>query len=128
VSVFIGLPVFVISAYNVYRQELRPSAPPLISILPDWHWSIWVNILLGICLLIVILEFYRRSSSSSGVQSHTETGAQSITTGGSNYGNVIGHQKIVLPDETKILRIALGLTPEQSVNREVLPVSGTKHF
>lgn len=55
----VGLPVFVMTVYNLYRQEFNPDAPLLINVLPDWHWAVWLSILLIIC--IIMLELSSRS-------------------------------------------------------------------
>jgi hypothetical protein len=73
----VGLPVFVMTVYNLYRQEVNPSAPPLIDVLPDWHWAIWLSVLLLICLFIVILEFYRNSSKDNSQQNTKTNNAKS---------------------------------------------------
>ena len=64
----LGLPVSGITIYNVYRQELDISAPPLISILPNWHWAIWLSILLFIFIIRLIFEVYWKSSDNTDLK------------------------------------------------------------
>lgn len=91
VAVIIGLPVFVMTTYNVYRQEINPAAPPLIDVLPDWHWGVWLSILLLVCVVILILEIYRRSSDNSNKASYH----QSPYTRGDHIGDVVFGDKVI---------------------------------
>jgi len=65
----LGLPVSGMMIYNVYRQELGISAPPLISVLPDWHWAIWLSIFLFLLVVRMIFEVYWRSSDNADLKS-----------------------------------------------------------
>lgn len=56
--------VFIVTGYSLYRAEINPNAPPLIDILPDWHWAVWLSILLAILVIILVIELFRRSSSN----------------------------------------------------------------
>jgi len=81
-GVLVGLPVLVMTAYNLYRQEFNASAPPLINILPDWHWAIWLSILLFICIIMLILEHFRnKNGEGSSIKSHADSGGQSFVAG-----------------------------------------------
>src|SRR6266511_5961913 len=80
-GVLVGLPVFVMTVYNLYRQEVNPAAPPLINILPNWHWAIWLSILLFICVAMLILEHFRRNAEGSSVKSHADSRGQSLAAG-----------------------------------------------
>lgn len=84
----LGLPVGLITFYNLYRQELNLSAPPLISILPDWHWAVWLSILLSLIVFRLLFEIYsaplenkllgnKKSTTSNQADNHSN--AVSVT-------------------------------------------------
>jgi hypothetical protein len=54
-------PLAVITAYNVFRQEVRTNLPPIINILPNWHWGIWFSILLVAIILDLSVKLYLKS-------------------------------------------------------------------
>ena len=97
VEIIVGaveLPVFVMTAYNLYRQEINPDAPLLIKILPNWHWGVWLSVFLSIFLIMIILEFYRRSSNSSESSYNKSPIARHDHIGDITYGDKVAGDKV----------------------------------
>ena len=67
-------PLVIITAYNVFRQEVRTSWPPLVNILPNWHWAIWLSILLIAIIFDLVRHLYMKSDRPGTLEDSTSNG------------------------------------------------------
>jgi len=55
------VPLAFLTAYNVIRQEVDTNLPPFVGIFANWHWAIWLNILLAAIIIDLILQIRGKS-------------------------------------------------------------------
>lgn len=57
----IHVPLAIITAYNLFRQEIVTNLPPIVRILPNWHWAIWLSIMLVAIIIDLSWQLYMKS-------------------------------------------------------------------
>jgi hypothetical protein len=94
-------PLGIITAYDVCRQEINTRLPPLVQLLPNWHWAMWLSLLLLAIIFGLIFELYNRPKNDSEKYSRIEARAEN---GGiANAGNIFNApvKQIVNPVKEK---------------------------
>lgn len=106
---FIVTPFTLVTAYNLFRQEIYTSAPPLISAIKDIHWLWWLLITLVIVVLIVVEGYIRYNKNKNkksrnpnqplaNVRTNEQSGGQAI---GNVFGNIVYQQPQQKTDKIK---------------------------
>jgi len=101
------VPFGFMAAYSVWRQEMNPNLPALINIVSDWHWSVWVLIILLVVVAIVIEGLWRYNRSISKTTDHDYTNSvQTNLATGSVIANKISNSPISIQYQTEPTKLS----------------------
>lgn len=83
----VAIPIALVTAYDLYRQEFNPTAPRLWGILNSWPWWVWLLLSLLVVAFIVIEGLWRNNKENPdvkkpSVRSEAKNGGISIAAGG----------------------------------------------
>jgi hypothetical protein len=95
------VPFGFMTVYNLYRQEINPKLPPLITFLRNWQWTTWFLLLLLVSALILIEGLVRDKNDAqknlrtySSVKSESQSGGVTAgTIGAVNISNLPQNDK-----------------------------------
>lgn len=86
---------------------MNPNLPALINIVSDWHWSVWVLIILLVVVAIVIEGLWRYNRSISKTTDHDYTNSvQTNLATGSVIANKISNSPISIQYQTEPTKLS----------------------
>ena len=89
----VTIPIGLITAYDLYRQQINPNAPLIIDWLPNIQWFSWLLFLLLVIALIIIEGLWRHNKAHPETSRSTReskqieiTNSQKIAVGNVQHG------------------------------------------
>ncbi len=81
-------PFGLMTFYNIFRQEINPNLPPLINFVKNWHWIIWLFLLLLVSAIIVIEGLLRRLKEAEKIAQANSLVRSEMQKGGVTAGHI----------------------------------------